>query len=211
MSAELSTLDQLGKLRLVAVIRAPGKASLHQTVKALVAGGIYGIEVTLTTPDAIEGIAELKSWVPPEVLLGVGTVLDGETAKVAIQAGASFVVSPVLEPEVIRATKDAGAVMMAGAFTPTEIFQAWRLGSDVVKVFPAASLGPDYFRGVLAPLPFLRLMPTGGVDQTNVGDWLSAGAFALGVGSQLASPRLMKEERWAEITELAKGFVQALP
>lgn len=199
-------LEALQSARVVAVIRAPARESLVPITSALLEGGIRAIEVTLSTPDAIQGIRDLEREFGDAILLGVGTVLLAETVGQAADAGASFVVSPVFVPAVVQATRNLGLLSLPGAFTPTEVLRAWNEGADVVKVFPAGTLGPGYFKDLLAPMPFLRLMPTGGVEAANVGAWIEAGAFAVGAGSSLLPKKLVQEGRWAEITALAKSF-----
>jgi 2-dehydro-3-deoxyphosphogluconate aldolase/(4S)-4-hydroxy-2-oxoglutarate aldolase len=200
------SLDRLKSERVVAVVRAPSADVLLPLSEALVEGGIRALEVTMSTPDAIEGIRRLSFHWGEEAWIGVGTVLDVETAKAAAEAGAAYCVSPVLIPEVIEAAKSSGMLAMPGAMTPTEAFQAYQLGADVVKIFPATSFGPGYFRDLLAPMPFLRLMPTGGVEAENVGDWLKAGAVAVGAGSSLVPKQALADGDWMEITARARRF-----
>ncbi|MEZ0267410.1 MAG: bifunctional 4-hydroxy-2-oxoglutarate aldolase/2-dehydro-3-deoxy-phosphogluconate aldolase, partial [Phycisphaerae bacterium] len=162
------TKDQLFSQMLasgvVAVIRAQSKEQLKPIAEALLEGGVPSIEVTLTTPKAIAGIEMLADLLGDRAIVGVGTVLDAHTCRDAIYAGAQFVVSPVLDEEVIATTKKYGKISIPGGFTPTEILRAWTAGADVVKVFPSTSLGPTYLKDILAPLPQLRLTPTGGVE-----------------------------------------------
>ncbi len=164
----------------------------------------------MTTPNAIDGITSLAQKFAGDVLLGVGTVLDPQTARAAIQAGARFVVSPAFDPQVLQATHDAGATSIPGAFTPTEILRAHHAGADVVKVFPSTALGPGYFRDILAPLPFLKLMPTGGVDASNAADWIKAGAVCIGAGSALVPRDAVRGRDWRRITSLAESFITAI-
>jgi len=151
----------------VAVIRAPSAEILPEIAEALLAGGVLAIEVTMTTPNAIEGIAAFNKRVGEKAVLGVGTVLDSATATKAVEAGAQFVVSPAFDPEIVATTLKLGKISIPGAFTPGEILRATNAGADVVKVFPSTALGPGYFKDILAPLPKLRLTPTGGVDLKN--------------------------------------------
>ena len=167
----------------VAVVRLPDAAQAQAVTAALVAGGVTAIEITMTVPGAVDLIATLAATAPATVIIGAGTVLDAATATAVIDAGAAFVVSPVFEPGVVAACLAADRAVMPGCFTPTEIHAAWQAGADVVKVFPATSLGPAFFSDVLAPMPQLRLMPTGGVTRENAGAWIRAGAVAIGVGS----------------------------
>lgn len=169
-------------------------------------GGVTGIEVTLSTPDALGGIADLSRHFGDRIVLGIGTVLQPETCQRAADAGATFVVSPIFDPTIVEATKAAGLLSMPGAYTPTEVYRAWNAGADVVKVFPATTLGPGYFRDLLAPMPFLRLMPTGGVEASNLAKWFEAGAFAVGAGSSLCSKDVMARGAWSELTAAARAF-----
>jgi 2-dehydro-3-deoxyphosphogluconate aldolase/(4S)-4-hydroxy-2-oxoglutarate aldolase len=194
----------------VAVIRANSKDQLPGLAAALLEGGIPAIEVTMSTPKALAGIEALADSLGDRAVIGVGTVLDAHTCRDAIAAGAQFVVSPVLDEEIIATTKRYGKISIPGAFTPTEILRAWTLGADVVKVFPSTSLGPQYLKDLLAPMPQLRLTPTGGVDLKNAGDWIKAGAACLGVGSSLVTKDALAENDWPSITANARAFVQAV-
>jgi len=204
------TFKRLLDCGIVAVIRAKSKDQLAPIAQALIAGGVLGIEVTTSTPNAIAGIEALANSIGDRAIVGVGTVLDAHTARDAIAAGAQFVVSPILDEEVIATTKRYGKISIPGAFTPTEILRAWTAGADVVKVFPSTSLGPTYFKDLLAPLPQVRLTPTGGVDLKNAGEWIKAGAACLGVGSSLVSKDAVAREDWAAITQAARAFVEAV-
>jgi 2-dehydro-3-deoxyphosphogluconate aldolase/(4S)-4-hydroxy-2-oxoglutarate aldolase len=194
----------------IAVIRAPSKEVLPDIAQALVAGGVLGIEVTMSTPKAIEGIEMLADQLGDKIVVGVGTILDAATAADAIHAGAQFVVSPAFDADIVATTKRYGKISVPGAFTPTEIVRAWSAGADVVKVFPSTALGPAYFRDILAPLPQIKLTPTGGVDIKNAGEWIKAGAVFLGAGSALVSKDAMAKEDWAAITATAKAFTEAV-
>ena len=194
----------------VAVMRAPNAEILQDISQALLAGGVPAIEVTMTTPKAISAIEKLADRFGDQAVVGVGTVLDASTARDAISAGAQFVVSPTLNLDVIETTKRYGKISVPGAFTPTEILTAWTAGADVVKVFPATKLGPEYLKDILAPLPMLKLTPTGGVDLKNCGDWIKAGAVCVGVGSALVTKDAMAKKDWAAITASAKAFVEAI-
>jgi 2-dehydro-3-deoxyphosphogluconate aldolase/(4S)-4-hydroxy-2-oxoglutarate aldolase len=194
----------------VAVIRAPSLDVLPEIAKALLEGGIPTIEVTMTTPKAIQGIEKLADQFGDKAVVGVGTVLDAATARDAIQAGAQFVVSPAFDAEVVATTLRYGKISIPGAFTPTEIMRAWSAGADVVKVFPSTALGPGYFKDILAPLPQLRLTPTGGVDLKNVADWIKAGAVFVGAGSSLVTRDAMIKGDWSSITTNAKAFIEAI-
>jgi 2-dehydro-3-deoxyphosphogluconate aldolase/(4S)-4-hydroxy-2-oxoglutarate aldolase len=194
----------------VAVLRLQSAELLPDVARALVAGGVIAIEVTMSTPNAIEGIARLARELGDKAVIGVGTVLDAQTCRKACEAGAQYVVSPGFDEAVHRAAKDNGRLSMPGALTPTEILRAWHAGADIVKVFPSTALGPGYFRDVLAPLPFVKLMPTGGVDVKNVGEWIKAGAVCVGAGSNLVPKDAVAKKDWAAITANAKAFVEAV-
>jgi 2-dehydro-3-deoxyphosphogluconate aldolase/(4S)-4-hydroxy-2-oxoglutarate aldolase len=203
-------VQQIADAGVIAVIRAPSKEVLVDIANALLAGGVPGIEVTMSTPKAIEGIELLADTLGDKCVVGVGTVLDAATAADAIHAGAQFVVSPAFDPDIVATTKRYGKISVPGAFTPTEIVRAWTAGADVVKVFPSTALGPQYFKDVLAPLPQIKLTPTGGVDVKNAGEWIKAGAVFVGAGSSLVSKDAMAKKDWATITANGKAFVDAI-
>ena len=198
-----SAFDQVLASGVIAVLRAREAKGLTQVARALHDGGVRALEITLTTPGAVAGIAELAD-AGDGMLVGAGTVLDDTTARSVLDAGARFVVSPVLEPDVIRICRDHNVPCIPGAFTPTEILQAWRAGAALVKLFPAAAVGPGFVRDVLAPLPFLRIVPSGGVTLDSVGDWIRAGAAAVSLGSALLSGPP------AELSARARAFVTAV-
>jgi 2-dehydro-3-deoxyphosphogluconate aldolase/(4S)-4-hydroxy-2-oxoglutarate aldolase len=158
---------------------------VRAVVDAIAEGGVRTLEVTMTVPGAVELIAQLAPTLPAGFVLGAGTVLDAETVARVVDAGARFIVSPVFRPAVIAACHARGVAAMPGCFTPTEILEAWDAGADIVKVFPATALGPSYLKDVRAPLPQVKLMPTGGVTLDNAGEWIRAGAVAVGVGTAL--------------------------
>ena len=202
-------LDPLLQSGVIAVVRLTAAVRLGPAARALAAGGVGAVEVTLTTPGAIDAIADLASDQSlAGCVIGAGTVLDESAARYVIDAGARFVVSPALDLSVIRACRDRAVPCMPGAFTPTELLGAWRAGAPVVKLFPASAVGPGYIRDVLAPLPFLRLVPSGGVSLENAGDWIRAGAAAVSVGSALVSAALLAEGSAAELTARARSFVE---
>lgn len=192
---------------IVAVVRAPDPAGLVDVVRALADGGVTVAEVTFTVPGAADVIREARRQLGDRVLLGAGTVLDSETARTAILAGAEFIVAPTVNPEVIRLCRRYDKAVMPGAFTPTEILTAWEAGADIVKVFPADILGPAFFKAMKGPLPQIRLMPTGGVDLSTAVEFLKAGAVCLGVGSQMVDPKFVANRQFDRITELAKQYV----
>jgi len=194
----------------VAVIRLKDPAKLRSVVEAMAGGGVRALEVTMTVPGAVGLIRELAPTLPDGFLLGAGTVTDAETARAVIEAGASFVVGPIFRPDVIAACHERDVPAMPGCFTPTEIFAAHECGADIVKVFPATALGPQFIRDVRAPLPQIKLMPTGGVTLDNAGDWIRAGAVAVGVGSALLDAKAIADGRFEVITDNARRVVASV-
>ena len=185
-------------------------AKLRAVVNALADGGVRAIEVTMTVPNAVALIRDLAPSLPSTILLGAGTVVDAQTAAAVIDAGARYVVSPVFRPEVIVECHRRGVAAAPGCFTPTEILNAHDLGADVVKVFPATALGPQFIKDVRAPLPQLKLMPTGGVSLDNAGDWIRAGAIAVGAGSALVDAKAIEEGRLDAIAANARRIVASV-
>lgn len=208
--AREQNLQQVIECGLVAVVRFADPGPLVNVLKAIADGGITVAEVTFTVPDALGVIREAKRQLGDRVLLGAGTVLDAETARAAILAGAEFLVSPAVNVDVIRMARRYDKLVMPGAFTPTEILTAWEAGADIVKVFPADVLGPAFFRAMRGPLPQVKLMPTGGVDLTTAGEYLKAGAVCLGVGGQLVDAKLVTTGKFDAIRDLAKQYVHAV-
>jgi 2-dehydro-3-deoxyphosphogluconate aldolase / (4S)-4-hydroxy-2-oxoglutarate aldolase len=203
-------LKQVENAGVVAVIRALSKDQLIGITEALLAGGVPTVEVTMSTPNAIAGIEMLANKYGDTAVIGVGTVTDAATARDAIAAGAQFVVSPFFDESIVAAALRADKAVIPGALTPTEIWRAWSAGADVVKVFPSTSVGPGYFKDILAPLPQLRLTPTGGVDAKNAGDWIKAGAVFVGAGSSLVSKQALAANDWSSVTVNAKAFVETI-
>ena len=203
-------LNFIEKEKAVAVLRISDADLFAPVAEALYNGGIRILEITMTVPDAIGLIKEASETLPEDMLLGVGSVLDAETAEQAVDAGAQFVVSPVVKEEIIQKAGELGKPVMAGAFTPTEIQHAWELGSDIVKVFPANIVGMDFFKAVKAPMPHLKLMPTGGVSLMNGREWLAAGACAVGVGSALVSSDDLKKRDFKNIEKNARVLIKNL-
>lgn len=193
----------------IAVVRMADASRLLRVIEALRTGGLSAIEITMTTPDALR-VIERVATEAPGALVGVGSVLDGGTARQAIDAGARYVVSPILDAGVIEAAHRRDVPALPGALTPTEVQHAHALGADVVKVFPASTVGMDYFRALRAPMPHLKLMPTGGVTLTNAGDWLRAGACAVGVGSALLNKEVLAAEDYATLTDHARALCSGL-
>jgi 2-dehydro-3-deoxyphosphogluconate aldolase / (4S)-4-hydroxy-2-oxoglutarate aldolase len=192
---------------IVAIVRSPDGDQLVEVCRALADGGVDVVEITMTVPDALGVIRQVRSALGDRLLLGAGTVLDPETARAAFLAGAEFLVSPTVNVETIRLCQRYGKLVVPGAYTPTEILTAWEAGADVVKVFPAEVLGPAYFKAVRAPLPQIRLMPTGGVDLNTASEFLKAGACCLGVGSQLVEPKAVATRNFDRLRELARQYV----
>jgi len=201
-------LDHILSTGVVAVIRMKDTQRLKRVIEAIRLGGVKSIEITMTVPGAVQIIANLVKTVPDDVLVGAGTVTDVETANKVIDAGAKFVVGPILNVDIIKLCNQRGVVIMPGCYTPTEIFTAWKAGADIIKVFPATSLGPKYFKDIRGPFPDLRLLPTGGVSVDNVGEWIAAGAVAVGIGSDLLDKKAIDEERYEVLTERAKRMVE---
>lgn len=201
------TIAQVLKTRIVAVVRAPSSEKVVDICRALADGGVDVLEITFTVPDALDLIRTVRDELGDRITLGAGTVLDPETCRAAILAGAEFIVSPTLNLDLIRLCKRYDKAVMPGAFTPTEILTAWEAGADIVKVFPADVGGPAYFKAIRGPLPQVRLMPTGGVNLETARPFLDAGAVALGAGSSLVSKEAVANGDMAKITELARQFV----
>lgn len=194
----------------VAVVRLAEPDKMIKVAEALYHGGVYGIEITMTVPDAIRVISDASKEIGSYMNVGVGSVLDAETAQKAIDAGARYVVSPIFKKEIVDAAHRNDVPAMPGAFTPTEIQSAFEAGADIVKVFPADVVGMPFFKGVLAPMPHLKLMPTGGVTLTNAGEWLKSGACAVGVGSALLDKKAIASGKYAVLTENAKKLMESI-
>ena len=192
---------------IVAVVRAPDGRQLVEVARALADGGVSVVEITMTVPGALDVVREVRQALGDRLLLGAGTILDPETARAALLAGAEYLVAPPVNLDVIRLCQRYDKLVMPGAFTPTEILAAWEAGADIIKVFPAEVVGPAFFKAVRGPLPQVRLMPTGGVDLTTAADFLRAGACCLGVGSQLVEPKAVAERDFDRIRELARQYV----
>ena len=204
------TLQRVRELGLLAVIRGPSVDLTLRMVEALVAGGVYGIEITYSTPNAAEVVASLNAEFGERILLGMGTLTRPEQAAEAQQAGARFIVSPHCETALAQAMVATELGVMMGALTPSEVMQAYHLGSDVIKIFPGSLGGPAYMKALRGPFPDIPMMPTGGVNADNLVDWFAAGAFAVGAGSELCPTAWAKEGRFADITQRAQAFVTAV-
>ncbi len=200
-------LQQVLDTKIVAVVRAPSGELLADVAEALLAGGITVMEITFTVPAAHKIVEQVASRLGDRILLGAGTVLDPETARIALLSGAEFLVSPAVNLDVIAMAQRYDKLMMPGAWTPTEVLTAWQAGADIVKVFPSDVSGPRHLRALHGPLPQVRLMPTGGVNLDTAADFLKAGACALGIGSSLVTSRAVAEGNLKEIESLARQYV----
>ena len=203
-------LERLLASKAVAVIRMTDAAKIAEVAAALRRGGITALEVTMTVPGAVEIIRTMARDKKPGVLIGAGTVLDAGMASDVIAAGADFVVSPVMDTDMVQACREAEVLVVPGAFTPTEIVAAWRAGADIVKVFPATSLGPQFFRDLHGPLPHIRLMPTGGVTLENAREFLAAGACCVGIGTALLDRKTIDADDWKGLASRARRLVESL-
>jgi 2-dehydro-3-deoxyphosphogluconate aldolase/(4S)-4-hydroxy-2-oxoglutarate aldolase len=192
---------------IIVVVRLQSTEQVLPLTEALLAGGVTAVEITMTTPGALSAIRETAREFGARAVIGVGTVLDAVGCRQAIEAGAEFVISPIMRPEIATAAYAADRPAMLGAYTPTEAQAAHEAGADFIKIFPADGLGPNYMKALRAPLPHLRLVPTGGVDLSNAADFLKAGCAALGVGSSLLSARILRDSDWPALTRLAEKFV----
>jgi len=210
MDNKEKNLQDIVNCGVVAIIRVASAQEAVEVCGAIAKGGVKPIEITMTVPGAIDAIKELKGIVGDKVLLGAGTVLDPETARAVILAGAEFVVSPILNLEVIEVCRRYSKIVIPGAFTPTEILTAWEAGADIVKVFPATVGGPKYLMDIRGPLPQIRLLPTGGVNVDNTPDFIRAGAVAVAAGTSLVNKKAVSERKYDIITENAKKFVEAV-
>lgn len=210
MSSSLALVEEH---RLVAIVRLDDLQHGVALVEALLRGGVRAIELTLTNRDALRVVDAARHRVAEfasgQATIGLGSVRKPSEANEAIAAGAQFLVSPIVHPGVIEIAKAAGVAVMPGAVTPTEMDTAWQLGADIVKVFPASSLGPSYIRDVLAPLPYLKLMPTGGVRVENMPDYFAAGAVAVGAGGSLVDPAAVVRKEWSQIEARVAKYVEA--
>ncbi len=209
MRTKADVISLLTHPGIIAVVRAQKPEQVIPLSEALIAGGVIAIEITMTTPNAIAALRDASQQLGSRALIGVGTVLDSDTCRAAIAAGAEFVVSPICRLELVPIAAAANRPVMLGAYTPTEAQRAHEAGSDFIKIFPADTLGPGYVKALRAPLPHLRSVPTGGVDAGNVADWFKAGCAAVGAGSSLVSAKILQDAAWSELTKRAAEFVKA--
>ena len=207
MRSKAEIISLLTNPGIIAVVRAQRPEQVIPLSEALIAGGVIAVEITMTTPGAIDAIRAACQQIGDRGLIGVGTVLDVATCRAAVDAGAEFVVSPMLRPELVAVAHMADRPIMLGAYTPTEAQLAYEAGSDFIKIFPADTLGPTFIKALRAPLPHLRIVPTGGVDLHTAAEFLRAGCAALGVGSALVSAQILRDANWPELTRLAREFV----
>lgn len=201
-------LAKVKELGLLAVIRGPSPELTVKMVEALVAGGVKGIEITYSTPNAEEVVRTLADKFGDSIVLGMGTLTKPEQAISAKTAGAHYLVSPICETELVKAMVGSGLLTMVGALTPTEVYHAYNMGADVVKVFPGSLGGPAYIKALKGPFPYIPMMPTGGVSPSNIAEWFATGVVAVGAGSELAPTQLAKDGRFDQITERAMEFVK---
>jgi 2-dehydro-3-deoxyphosphogluconate aldolase/(4S)-4-hydroxy-2-oxoglutarate aldolase len=209
MRAKSEIISLLTNPGIIAVVRAQKTEQVIPLSEALIAGGVIAIEITMTTPNAIEAIRDARKKLEERAVIGVGTVLEAKICRDAIEAGAEFVVTPICRTEFVPIARAADRPIMLGAYTPTEAQLAHEAGADFIKIFPADTVGPGYIKALRAPLPHLRIVPTGGVDVHNVADFLKAGCAALGVGGSLVTAKMLQAEDWAGLTGLAREFVEA--
>jgi 2-dehydro-3-deoxyphosphogluconate aldolase/(4S)-4-hydroxy-2-oxoglutarate aldolase len=204
-----SIVEEILRVGVVPVVRLDDLTAATSVALALAEGGIPVVEYTLTNPDAIEAVRAVRTT-EPEVITGVGTVLDGESARLAILAGAQYMVTPTVAPDVIAMGLRYNVPTFCGALTPTEVLAAWEAGAACVKIFPASAFGPGYIKALRGPLPHVRMMPSGGVSMDNAGDFIRAGSVAVSAGGDLVSADTVKNERWDTITQRARAFSQAI-
>ena len=205
-----ATLDRIQEVGVLAVLRGPSRELTLKMVDALIQGGVIGIEITYTTPNAAEVVKSLNETFGDQIVLGMGTLTKPEQVEEALGAGATFLVSPHTSPTLGSEMAKSGVPVMMGALTPSEVVQAVELGSDVVKIFPGSLGGPSYMKALKGPFPQIPMMPTGGVSESNLVDWFTAGAFAVGAGSNLCPKELAAAGEFDKITEIAKNFMAAI-
>jgi 2-dehydro-3-deoxyphosphogluconate aldolase / (4S)-4-hydroxy-2-oxoglutarate aldolase len=203
-------LIRLKESGLVAVVRRPKQSQVHEIANALVEGGVGALEITLDTPGSLDMIRSLKEHFKDRVLVGAGTVLDPISAKMAIDAGSDFIFCPSFDPETVRITNLYGRISIPGVMTPTEVVQAYSAGADLLKIFPGAALGENYIKDLKGPLPHIPMMPTGGVSVDNVETFIKNGAIAVGAGGSLLDSKAIEEERYEDLTAIAKEFVKRI-
>ena len=209
LTTDAGLFARLGEAGLIAVIRAEGPEEAVQMAGALLAGGLPAVELTFSTPGAVEALVEVRKRYGDAVLIGAGTIREPAQAEAAAHAGADFLVSAHLRPDILAAMIATGLPVAPGVFTPSEVAQALDAGAQVVKLFPASTGGPRHLRALRGPFPGLRVIPTGGIGIDDLPAWFDAGALAVGIGGELTPRRLVVEGRWDEITTLARQFAAA--
>lgn len=206
----MNTMSSILDNKIIAIIRGANSKDVLNMAKALHEGGVNILEITMNSPNALPAIEEITVELGDRVVVGAGTVLDSETARAAILAGAKFILSPTVDIETIQMAKRYGAVSIPGAFTPTEILSAYEDGGDIIKVFPA-TLGPSFIKDIRGPLPQIPLLPTGGIDLNNIQEFMKAGAIGCGIGSALVNTQLeITDEYFVQLTEKARQFASAV-
>jgi 2-dehydro-3-deoxyphosphogluconate aldolase/(4S)-4-hydroxy-2-oxoglutarate aldolase len=208
VTAHAETLSRLLDPGIIPVIRADNSEHVMAACEALLAGGVTALEITLTTPNALACISEAARRFAPRAIVGAGSITTPEMCRAAIEAGAGFIVTPIMRPDIVPVAKAAGCVVVLGAFTPTEAQSAFESGADFVKIFPAES--PAFIKAMRGPLPHLKIIPTSGVTTKNAPEYLAVGCVALGIGSNLVSAKILREQNWGELTRLTAEFVDII-
>lgn len=204
------TAAELGEIGLIAIVRTDAEADFGRIAKALAEGGIRAMEITLNTPGALPAISAIRRALSPAMRVGAGTILAPEDARAAHEAGAEFIVTPTLQPETIAFCRQNALPIACGCMTPTEALAAHQAGADFIKLFPSDGLGPGYIRALRAPLPFLRIIPTGGVSLDNLAAFIQAGSAGVALGGNLVSKTVLRDRNWAGLAATAREYVQAL-
>lgn len=210
MMPDTLTAAELQEIGLIAIIRTELEADLMRVAEALAEGGIRAMEITLNTPDALTAIAAIRHELSPGMRVGAGTILNASDARSAFDAGAEFIVTPTLQLDTITFCRQHGIPIACGCMTPTEALTAHGAGADFIKLFPAESLGPGYIRALLAPLPFLKIIPTGGVSRGNLAAFLQAGCVGVALGGNLVSKEVLRDQDWVRLASMAREYVQIL-
>lgn len=205
--SKIDTLQTIKETKLIAILRNANPNDILPIVETLYKAGIRAIEVTMNSPKALESIELISNEMKGKVVVGAGTVLDAESARLAILSGATFILSPTVDKDTIRMSKKYGTVSIPGAMTPTEILEAYEYGGDIIKVFPTTSLGPEYIKDLQGPLPHIPILPTGGVSIDNVTDFIEAGAVGVGLGSALVNTKVETNKAYfEELEQKAQAF-----
>ncbi len=204
----MKQLARLTESGIIAVVRKIDSGKVQDVISSLINGGVTGIEITVDSEHAYEHIRKAKEKYADQAVIGAGTVLDAYTAQTAIQAGAEFIFAPTLDKETIQVANRYGKIAIPGVFTPTEMLRAYEYGADIVKVFPANVVGTQFLKAVKGPLPHIHVMPTGGINLDNAGDFIRAGSIALGVGGSLLDKDLIENKSWADLEQLAASYVK---